>query len=667
MAKTGVVGVGLFRGVRDTGEPYDDASENLLQDLSNGYLPDPEAGSGAYARPGFTTTNSMTVTASGNGQGVYAHRALDGTVYNFLAAGGKIWRQPNDLTLPPVDVTPTNIIVATGKFITFTSLAGELIVNDNVNKPWRGTSLGSTPITATVIEQRTPTVDLSRGSNDVRLANAAFTYTLRAGGSIGTQATFAANTTGTAIGALGQIAAGTWGAILVELNSSAALVFTAAFNAGAGYASSALALAALPARTATRWYVGYVLVQADPGAVWIAGTDAFAGGATGNQAQTTTYGAGEGAAWSAFGQPVIYTGAVFFILNQLNAAYARTTITWSEPNLPGEGYQQSGYDDAWTLTQTGSDPLYALAATNDALYYSRQLSWGAIAGAPGVNFQGTASHDVVSGNVGCVAYMTVKVFRNMVYFADQSGRPYRFTVGGSPEPIWLQTRANFDVATTISPTLIGGLAFATIEPNLNLILFAIWPAFAFAQGYYQTRLYAFDAVTGIYVGQWFINTGGGGEAALDIAGIGYDDVGNARLLLLGDPDTGTACPVYYLGLQNAATWTDNANVPVIQAKTGWLGYDGKTTYRATQARVMQQSTTQSVTLTASSVASGTTTSTRTPKAVHTFTARSVFPLNAAVGRGVQLTASPTTATVQWKCYRIEVDLDGDGTANVEDC
>ena len=96
----------------------------------------------------------------------------------------------------------------------------------------------------------------------------------------------AANAVGTAVGALGQIAANTWGVILVELNSTPTFSFTAAFNAGAGYATEALAIAALPARTATRHYVGYVTVRADAGFVWIAGTDALQGGGSGAPASS---------------------------------------------------------------------------------------------------------------------------------------------------------------------------------------------------------------------------------------------------------------------------------------------------------------------------------------------------------------------------------------------
>lgn len=664
-----VLGVGLFKGVYDTGEPYDDTDGTLLANANNLYFPDPKNGSGAYARPGFTAPYSLTVATSSHGQGVYTHQALDGTSYNFLFAGGKVWRQPTDLSTAPTDVTPTNIILGTAKFIYATSLADSLIVNDGVNKMWVGTNLSSTPITATVIEQQTPANVLSIGSNDVRLANTAFSYTLRAGGSIGTQATFAANATGTAVGALGQIAANTWGVILVELNSSAALVFTAAFNAGSGYASETLAIAALPARTATRWYVGYVTVRADAGAVWIAGTDAFAGGTTGNQAQTTNYYAGEGATYSVFGQPVIYTGALFVIYQQRTVGttptYARTTIGWSEPNQPTVGYQQTNYDNDWTLVQTGSDPLYALAATNDALYYSRQLSWGALAGAPGVNFQSTATHDVVSGNVGCVSPATVKTFLNYIWFADANGRPYRFAVGGAPEPLWLQARRRYDTAVTISPAQAVTTAFALVEPNLNVVLFAVWPDFAFAQGYYTSRLYAFDAVTGRYFGAWFYQTDG--SAAVDVAGIVRDSSGNFRLCALGDIDSAaTSLPVYVMGIPNGATWTDNAVVPTRTVETGWLGYDGKRTFRMPEVRVMQAVST-TLTLTTTAVSASGESASRAPAAViNTYTGRSVFTPNAPNARGVKLSVAPTTASAQWICYRIEGDVEGPGVATVED-
>ena len=135
-----------------------------------------------------------------------------------------------------------------------------------------------------------PTV-LSRGSTDTNLKNTAFTYNVSG-------ATFAkaAVAAGTAFGALGTIPASKWGLIAVEINSAGTFSFVSANNYGTGngYGSETLALAAIPALpAATKARVGYITVLASA-STWIAGTDALAGGATGNPATTTNYYAGAG-------------------------------------------------------------------------------------------------------------------------------------------------------------------------------------------------------------------------------------------------------------------------------------------------------------------------------------------------------------------------------------
>ncbi len=656
MAKSSTVPtveVGPWRGVDYTPEPNTSAKD-LLYDAVNVYFPDCIAGSGAYARPGCSRPTS--VSSGGNaGQGVHRHTALDGTNYNFLFVNGKVWRWSTDLTSAPTDVTPTNVTIGTGKFVYAVSLNDALVFNDGVNKPWVGSSLGSTPIVATIIEQQTPATILSIGSNDVRLANTAFTGTWS-----GTQATFAANAVGTAVGALGQIAIGTWGIILVEASNSTTLVFTAAFNAGAGYATEALAVAALPSRTAGRRYVGYVTVRADAGAVWIAGTDAFAGGTTGNQAQTTNYYAGEGPAYSVFGQPVIYYGSIFWIYQQVEATYARTTIGWSEPNEPAVGYQQTDYDNQWTLTQTSSDQLFALAPTNDALYYSRQLSWGAVAGAPGINFQGTATHDVVSGNIGCVSPASVKVFLNTVYFADMLGRPHRFRVGGSPEPLWHQARSQFDTYTTSPTTAVRQQVFAVVEPNLNLYLLG----FTVVASPGISTFLAFDLMTGRYQGRWSVTS-----ATMDVGGMVMDAVGTPALAFIQVNAAGTA-HIWRLNRTYEAVWTDNSQTIVRNVTTPWLLYNGRDTRRVTEARALQNAAgvTASVTVnTASGLMAG-------AGAITEITAgsnvaelgRIVWSNNGPVARGVQVIVSPQNSAAQWRCWGIEFDVTDEALATVAD-
>lgn len=654
---------GPWRGARYISEPTEASPDRLYVGL-NGYVPDPIAKAGYYSRPGFNQPTSVA-TAGNSPQGVYSHQGLDGTNYNFIFANGKVWRWSTALTGAPVDVTPLNVTIDTAKFVYAASLADSMIVNDGFNKMWVGTNLGSTPITATLIEQQTPSVALSVGSTDVRLANAALTYTIRPRVTAGGQhATIPANAVGTMVGALGQIAANTWGVILVELDTATgAFVYTAAFAAGAGYATEALAIAALPARTTARWYVGYVTVRADAGFVWIAGTDAFAGGTTGNQAQTTNYYAGEGPAYSVYGQPVIYTGALIVIYRKLGTVAAQTTIGWSEPNLPTVGYQQSGYDNQWTLTQTSSSPLYALAATNDALYYFRQLSIGAVAGAPGVNFQGTATHDVVSGNVGCVSPATVSRFLNYVYFCDGQGRPWRFPVGGTPEPIWLQAREIYeDNAAQITTAVTAGNAWACVEPNLGLYL--TWTAPTVNAEAVARIAQVFDLSTGLYMGQWSI---GSTADPQDIGGIVRNANGQACLVVLEGPVVfhPTTLLVWRMALHSENVWGDGASTLSFAAETGWNGFAAFASWKVAQVAMLAELGnggvgTQSVTLTANttegSVSVGSVTPVSPSFAVTGRSARWVWMCDGqTMGRGFRLRVATTVpnAAGQFKCYRIE--------------
>lgn len=108
--------------------------------------------------------------------------------------------------------------------------------------------------------------------------------------------------TAKAFGALGTIPTGKWGLITVEriANSTTSFV-SATANYTTGYASEALAIAAMPAVSANKAVVGYLTIQAaSPG--WVAGTDALAGGTGGTPATATNYysvpGAADMASWT---------------------------------------------------------------------------------------------------------------------------------------------------------------------------------------------------------------------------------------------------------------------------------------------------------------------------------------------------------------------------------
>lgn len=554
-----------FRRVRNTENPFDDALPDTLRITRECYMADPIAGGGVYQRPGRVRWGS--IANGGNpGQAVYCHTGTNGTHYNFFFVNGKVWRQATDLTSAPVDVTPTGVTIGTAKFVYVTSLADQIVVNDGVNIPWLGSDLGSTPITGTPIDYQTASVLLSIGSTDTQVANAAFTYLLS-----GTNYSKTATAAGTALPA-GTIPMNTWGVYRVSVVAGGTITVTAgAANYTTGYASEALAIAALPALPASSWDVGYFTVLTEVGATFVAGTDALQGGVSGNPSSDTNYYAGAAPPWTAFGQPVIYTGAVFFILSTVEGVGQRTTIAWSEPNQPNVGYQQTGYDNAWTLTQTSTEPLFALAPTNDALYYFRALSIGAITGAPNVNFQNTATHDVVAANVGCTLPATICTFLNYVYFLDANGRPYRFAIGGAPEPIWRQSPVRFASTSPVGGALPG--AWAVVEPNLNVCLFTRGTATTA-----DTLTDVFDAATGIYMGQW-------GSGLFEACGVMKDSDGEPHLAALRQDDGGLA----YCWRQARIwddVWDDNGTPMTITIQTGFLGYTMSAVYTYPRARML---------------------------------------------------------------------------------
>lgn len=98
-----------------------------------------------------------------------------------------------------------------------------------------------------------------------------------------------AATTAQAFGALGTIPTATWGIIAVDAVAAGTISFASgAANYTTGYASEALAIAAAPAKTASKARLGYITILATtPG--WVAGTDALAGGTGGTPATTTNY------------------------------------------------------------------------------------------------------------------------------------------------------------------------------------------------------------------------------------------------------------------------------------------------------------------------------------------------------------------------------------------
>ena len=131
-----------------------------------------------------------------------------------------------------------------------------------------------------------------------------------------------------------------------------------------------------------------------------------------------------------YGRPVIHYGKVVGIKNT-----ERSTIVWSEENDPATGYETGGYNNAWTLSQTATDPLYSLLATNRGLYYFRDLGIGLITGAVTPDFQNAGVRDEISTSVGTRSTAGTLEHDGKIWFVSSIGQPWAIA-GGQLVPIW---------------------------------------------------------------------------------------------------------------------------------------------------------------------------------------------------------------------------------------
>lgn len=128
------------------------------------------------------------------------------------------------------------------------------------------------------------TVTVAIGSTPTAVSTTAFTFALR-----GVLALKGAVAAGTALAA-GTIPTNTWGVYRLSITGAGTLTMTAAAaNFTTGYATEALAIAALPALPDNHAPVAYITVLTAIGSPFIGGTDALEGGAGGNPSSDTNY------------------------------------------------------------------------------------------------------------------------------------------------------------------------------------------------------------------------------------------------------------------------------------------------------------------------------------------------------------------------------------------
>lgn len=391
---------------------------------------------------------------------------------------------------------------------------------------------------------------------------------------------------------------------------------------------------------------------------------------------------GLGSAWLAWGKPAVWQGSVFFVLNSVNGVSRREDIAWSEPGLPLTGYQQATSDNNMTLIQNTSGPLFCLAATNLALYYFRAESIGVVYGDIG-SLKSTNTQDLVDAAVGCIAAGSIQQFGGYFYFLDAFGRPYRFTPGSAPEPLWKQMRGV--VNDWGQPGDLGTYASSAIEPGHGLYVTTIRrPDWRAAAGFAATVMYVFNARTGIYQGQWTVydkNDGLGGVGVMQLGTItksSTSDNAQTCLALLGElqtPNTGTNTGFLWFfrqtGWPDGAIGTDddqwldgnstdllNLIQPNVQVTTDRLGEDTDVVYNVDRASLLTRNGAACKVTVVTPNTAGTVEGTPTPAPSDDTTYRLVCGFDGVQGRGPSVIVAPvfdktTAATLdQWGVSRV---------------
>jgi len=284
-----------------------------------------------------------------------------------------------------------------------------------------------------------------------------------------------------------------------------------------------------------------------------------------------------------FGQPVVYYAKLFGIKST-----ERSTIVWSEEADPNVGYEAtiSGrvYNNAWTVGQTDQNTLFALAATNRAMYLFRARSITEISGAVADDFRTTGTLPAVSSVVGCQSPGGVVVVDEDIWFWSSDNQPRVIRAGGGLAP---ESNA---MGQTVRYSPLSTAALANVRAvyvdYASVVLFG----FPESGSTVPTAYLAMSTNTGAYVGLWR----GWQCTTLDIV---RDGNGTPRMMHLGGSTAGASADgyAYVHGRPELSLWSDalqgGSQVIAHALTTGYLLWDAAEEHRLDRLTVSFLTTT----------------------------------------------------------------------------
>ncbi len=283
-----------------------------------------------------------------------------------------------------------------------------------------------------------------------------------------------------------------------------------------------------------------------------------------------------------YGPPTEYGGKLFGI-----KAADRRTIVWSEENDPTTGYEDAGFNNAWTIAQQADEPLVRLLGRNDALYYWRLHSTGAISGAVSADFRTTHTHDAVSVSEGTIDPRSIVDTGNALWWYTTDERIVRYVVGGgiedmtpersaSPTDDLVPTAAAQWTRSTTQTRQVDTVTAALVGPNAvqrrRQVWFSLRGLGAGATTSDGGIILAYDALTGLplgWLGPSLLSSGVARNLTSITVGTNDLSFGNTGTVSVALSDGNAGAPYVWQWAPSGSTATTDAFSPTT-ALTGIL-------------------------------------------------------------------------------------------------
>lgn len=273
-----------------------------------------------------------------------------------------------------------------------------------------------------------------------------------------------------------------------------------------------------------------------------------------------------------YGQPTVRNARILGIRED-----ERNAFVWSEVNDPFTGYESGGYNNAWKLVQTDQEGLVAVVGTNDALYYWRSGSIGAIYGDIVEDWINAGTTDSISPTVGTKSPWAVVRHEDSFYFPDADGVVQRLVIGGGvqvPEP-GLDARYTVRALPKSELEWVMGVYWKPAD----LVLFA-YPRLV---GESPEVVLTFAAKTGIFSGVW--KSRGRHMRTLDVV----KDLDGTLSLLTHTTEDGKLCA---WGKPDGEVWSDAGEAIEHAVYGSALGWSENQTWKFVRADLIMQTKTR---------------------------------------------------------------------------